>query len=140
MNNHEIKNSILFYIEGSLNESESKKIAEHIENCDHCRNLYQRLCRTIQVIDQHKNVLPDTFIYTRIISKMERTDKKNAYYRYKILQPIIIGLIALISIFGGMQLGSTYKKTLESNTSNTESYLWNDLSQETIENTLLASE
>jgi len=79
MNCSDIRNYIDDYIDGYLNESNTKMVVSHIAQCPSCRGIFQCRKELIQIISSTKSHIPEPSpdLVNRIIRA--RKSQKNAY-------------------------------------------------------------
>lgn len=132
-------NSKLFaYAENILSIDEKTMVKEHLNNCPNCMKIANILTDSIKIIERHKSVEANPFIYTRIAQKLKSSETENYYSR--ILKPVLVSIIILVSLYGGIRIGNIY---INSNSTNQYSInavndCWNDINQESMEVSLLA--
>ena len=136
MNCNEVKNKMIFFLEGSLSDSDCQLTKKHILECNECKLYSSRIENMLEIINKQKNIEPKPFLYTRLLARIENKEKNKAIFYRKVLQPIIISAIVLFAIFGGFTIGKSYTTTSVS-TQISETYYWNDFSQEPIEKAIL---
>lgn len=72
MNCKQCHSKLIFHLEDSLPEDESREVARHLEACASCRQFAGYLSKTLSVIDTEKQLSDDPFFYTRLKARMER--------------------------------------------------------------------
>ena len=132
-----IKQNLFNYAEGNLSEVEKLMVTEHLKSCSDCRKLANILIDSFELIESQKVLNPNPFIYTRIEQKLQTQKLTKSYSG--ILKPILVSLMILISLYGGIRIGKIYIDTATTNqySSNSENYYWNDITQESLEISLL---
>ncbi len=126
------------YAENILSIDEKSMVEEHLNFCPNCMKIANILTDSIKIIDRQKSVEANPFIYTRIAQKLKSSETENYYSR--ILKPVLVSIIILISLYGGIRIGNIY---MDSNSTNQYSInavnnCWNDINQESMEVSLLA--
>jgi len=107
MNCKEANKNIIFHIEKELSSEKEKELLKHISDCDSCEKIFNELKATFATIEIEKTIETNPFFYTRLQQKIENIEEVKTNYSYKrILQPIIAGLLILISINIGIYLGN----------------------------------
>ena len=138
-----VHKKLIFYIDKELVQSEHDFIDNHLLECETCLHLYNELLASFNLIEKKKVLKPNPFLYTRIKQSLDNQAKnelrvlKPAYVR--VLQPVLLTFVLMISVFSGIKLGSTYEiKSPENSTiSQTTEFYFNDIQQEKLEAFLL---
>ena len=113
MNCKEVENNLIFFIEGNLAENKRVDFNKHLNSCDNCKTLYQKLEADLLVIENDKITEPNPFLYSRIIASLEQEESKepsvirlNTRAFYVQLAAYAAGII--LAIFLGIGLGADF--------------------------------
>ena len=109
----EVENNLIFFIEGNLAENKRVDFNKHLNSCDNCKTLYQKLEADLLVIENDKITEPNPFLYSRIIASLEQEESKepsvirlNTRAFYVQLAAYAAGII--LAIFLGIGLGADF--------------------------------
>ena len=114
----ECKNiEILFWdlIDNKLDIETKNEILNHLENCSVCKEKYILLLKTNEIIESQRDASVNPFIETRIIQKIE---SQKSYKFQKILQPALIAILILFSVFFGSKTATFITKQTQKSTNN----------------------
>lgn len=95
-----INKKIIFYIDNELNQSEKDKVQKHIETCKKCKETYNLLLASMNIISVEKNKKVNPFIATPILEKINLLKQPKQVYK-KVLQPVLASLAILLGVFFG---------------------------------------
>ena len=106
----EIENNIIFVIEGSFTKSKSADFQNHIDSCENCRNLYHKMQKEFQFIQNDKISKINPFFYDSLIKKIEdnKTDNNSIISiktRQLLVQSLAYAAGIVLAIFIGIGLG-----------------------------------
>ena len=109
----EVENNLFFYIEGNLAENKMVDFKNHLNSCDNCNALYQKLKADLLLIENDKITKPNPFLYSRIAERLQQEEsKKPSVIRLKTRQFYIqvaayaAGIV--LAIFLGIGLGADF--------------------------------
>lgn len=143
MNCKTVQNKMTAYRSEALEKESLSEIKSHIEDCSACREIYEGLNETLNLIDKRKRLNENPYLYTRIKQRLEseKALKPKPVFK-RILQPAFLSLLILFSVYFGIQLGLSYQIDSVENelTETSTSYYFNDLEHENIEFLLLNDE
>lgn len=154
MNCKRVKKILPQYIENTLSDKENEEIKSHINSCNECAILYNKLLETLALLKPKAEIPEQAYYFTRLKQKMEnRYEYNNPIIKIilskKILQATMYLGSIIIAVYIGILIGSSSPKQNLSdlNTENTEyikifaeyQYL-NNIEIETIKNTLTNNE
>ncbi len=136
----DIENRFIFHIENDLSNEEKTEITGHLKDCLMCSEIYKSIQRSLLIIEEQKKLQPSPFLYTRIISKLKANEKfeTNIFFRFPIINTVVIFLILIVTAYAGYFIGNKYYPETKQEFANSEMTLWNDLTQEPIENAILS--
>ncbi len=113
MNCKEVENNLIFFIEGNLPENKQVDFNNHLNSCDNCKVLYQKLKADLLVIENDKITEPNPFLYSRIIENLKQVESKepsvlrlNTKGFYVQVAAYAAGII--LAIFLGIGLGADF--------------------------------
>lgn len=138
-----LHNQLIFYMEGETAPDETKKIANHLQQCEKCANLYSEFQATFGIIETEKEIKVNPFLKTRINQQIANRKIKQKPLKAwnKLLQPALVTFLLLIAISSGVLLGNIYgssaNDTQFSETASNTTFYLNDFEQEPIETALL---
>jgi predicted anti-sigma-YlaC factor YlaD len=110
MNCKQVQNKLIFLIEGDLNSNESGIINGHLENCEDCRYLFNRLESSLAFIEKDKQTEINPFFFTRVMAGIAKQPKQNIFiswlYRKQYsIQVAVYSLLVVLAITVGHYLG-----------------------------------
>ncbi|NOZ45456.1 MAG: zf-HC2 domain-containing protein [Chlorobi bacterium] len=142
MNCKECTEKLVFYIDKELNNNELNTMQEHLKLCSSCNIAYKQLCNKLSVIDKERDLIPNPYLATRILNRIENISYKSNRQQQRILQPAFLIFILIIALFTGFLVGNSYQTIANDNNSSvqTDDLFFNELKQENIELTLLTYE
>ena len=110
----------------NLNEAETRKLNQHLENCGHCQQFQNVLCTMSQsiTIEETSDLKPDPQIRNLIIQKMKQSQIKRTTflkdvlrdvwhlleYRIPVYQGILGILLVILLIWGSIALPIWYQQ------------------------------
>ncbi len=146
----EVQKKLIFYIEKELGNSSKNEIESHLRECKNCNLLYSEISKTYGVLDNYKQLKPNPFFYTRLNEKIKEIDKKESGILFrpsiiKILQPIAISLVLVLSLVLGIIIGNEFSNESYFSDNSIESdlqvysdnYYLNEIEEESFENFLI---
>ncbi len=141
-----INKKIIFYIEGDLDQQESNEIKEHLKSCTSCRNIFDMIKQSLDLIENEKDIKPNPFAKAKLEAKIESVNKKEyikSYTLKKALKIAAILIIGLLATFTGIKLGDGYFNNTDKSAEISEyqyyaqEYYLDDISQEIPEDYVL---
>lgn len=141
------QHKILFFIEGETTNHETIYIEKHIEECNKCRQLYNRMSAEMNGLQSVKNVEAKPFMFTRVEARLaEKQRLSTGWSKSRVLQPLLIAAGFFLGIYIGVMVALSIipnaRQQAATETENTvEQYAGdlhiNEFQYETIENYLL---
>jgi anti-sigma factor RsiW len=124
------------YREGILPAEMRIQIETHLGVCKKCATGYKLQTLAERVIEKEKELLPNPFLLTRIMAKIEKTETERnsvipAYMR--VLRPAIMAASLAAAIFLGVIMGSIYRPAGRNTTIPVELALIDDAAIESVE-------
>ncbi len=109
MNCKEANKDLIFLIEKELSSEKEKELLKHISDCDSCEKKFSELKASLATIETEKQIETNPFFYTRLEQRIENLEEAKESFSYKrVLQPILAGLLILISINVGIYIGNNF--------------------------------
>lgn len=97
-----------FYKE--LSTEKSALVQRHLEQCGHCRVLYNKMSGVLDSIALSADTKPNDFIATRILSKLEH--KQTSSTKIKVVQyflrPAMVISLIVLGIFTGIKISNGF--------------------------------
>jgi predicted anti-sigma-YlaC factor YlaD len=135
MNCKQVENNVLFYIDNELSSEMTNSFELHIAECKHCKQLYNNVKTSIQIINTEKAQDDDFYFYSRLKQRMENKKYNSAIIKFlpnRVLQPIAIICLLVFGTFAGVNIGNKYNTNNVSLTDEeTRVSLLNSYSEET---------
>jgi len=123
MNHSDFENNILFYLDNELNGSDRVKFESHLNSCEDCQLLFEKIKKTYTCLNSEKQNETDAFFYTRLNQRMEN---KNAKVTSLPLQWTAIAASFLIMVALGVSAGNFYANQSASSSQTNEMELLAD--------------
>jgi predicted anti-sigma-YlaC factor YlaD len=146
----EVQKKLIFYIEKELGNTSTNEIESHLKECKKCNLLYNEMSKTLGILDNMEQLKPNPFFYTRLNEKIKDIDNKESGILFspsfiKILQPIAISLVLVVSLVLGIIIGNEFSKnsyfsdnSIESNLQiYSDNFYLNEIDEESFENFLI---
>ena len=130
------------YAENTLSPELKDQIDSHLLTCSECRDYITFLKGAISVIQKDKEISPNPFLFTRIITGLESNDKRELTYTKRYIPEFVFSFVLVAGILGGIFMGSLYSGTSPAYTNDLQeevSYI-NDIRQESIETFFLITD
>ena len=130
------------YAENTLSPDLKDQIDSHLLTCSECRDYLTFLKDAISVIQKDKEISPNPFLFTRIITELEGNDKRELTYAKRYIPEFVFSFVLVAGILGGIFMGSLYSGTSPAYTNDLQeevSYI-NDIRQESIETFFLITD
>jgi predicted anti-sigma-YlaC factor YlaD len=108
--------NLIDYFYKELSAENSKAVQDHLEVCNSCRSLYNKMSGVLSTTELHSEMIPDEFLSTRIIAKLE--NKQHVVSGAKVLQyflrPVLVVSLVVLGIFTGIKISNSYTEGLSS--------------------------
>lgn len=132
--------NFILYAEGSLTAEAKDQIESHLAECSECTQFLSFLEESMNVIQKDKEINPNPFLITRILSGIEN-EKAEPEYSKKLVPAFVFSFILVAGILGGVFMGSLYSGNSNySNDLQEEVSYFNDIRQESIETFFLTTD
>jgi anti-sigma factor RsiW len=115
-------NDLYLFADGSLSDERRLKVESHLTECKECREYLSFIEKSIMVIEKDKEISQNPFLFTRIMAKLEASNKSHWSHAKKTVPSFVFSLFLAGVIIGGINLGRLY--------STNTSYYNNDLQEE----------
>jgi predicted anti-sigma-YlaC factor YlaD len=151
----EVKQVLCDYMENNLTERPQIQIKSHLDSCDSCSKIYQKLNQSLELLKPTSEIPEQAFYFTRLKQKMENKNSGKEsilfiLFSRKIIQPVIYLASLVIAVYIGILIGSSsptrnqYSELESINKDPLETFAeynyLNDLEIETIENMIIEEE
>lgn len=117
MNCKEIKENLIFYVEGSMNPDKSSQVEKHLEGCDECRSSYLFLKDTLLVIEKEKIRDKNPYFSMKVMERLKRQSGSKqisgVFSFNRIYKPSLAFLLTGLAIYAGILLGGSYNNKYE---------------------------
>lgn len=133
MNCKQIDKNLIFYIEGSIKESEKTIIQNHIESCPECAAKLNYLKSSLAQLELIKDSVPKPFMFTRIQGRLSKAPSVN---RNRVFVPVAWAAILVVGLLMGSLIGNTIIP-FETQSNYEVAYLFNDSGLENVESYLM---
>jgi hypothetical protein len=125
------------YREGRLSNDMRTQVEVHLKNCEICKKSFRLQILTDRIIDHEKKLIPDDYLTSRIMVRIERLDEQvietDSLFT-RLLRPVIISTSMAAAIFVGILIGNIYKPSISSMSKPVELALIDDITIESINN------
>jgi Putative zinc-finger len=124
---------LFLYAENSLSAEAKDQIEAHLAECSECTQFLSFLKESMKVVKKDKEINPNPFLFTRILSRIEN-EKEEPGYSKKMVPAFVFSFLLVAGILGGVFMGSLYSGNSNySNDLQEEVSYFNDIRQESIE-------
>ena len=124
---------LFLYAENSLSAEAKDQIESHLAECSECTHFLSFLEESMKIVQKDKEIDPNPFLFTRIMSRIENK-KEETRYSKKFIPAFVFSLLLITGILGGVLMGSLYSGSSNySNDLQEEVSYFNDIRQESIE-------
>jgi anti-sigma factor RsiW len=107
-----IKEKLIEFIEGSLDDSEKKEFQAHLDECRDCRALYTRFEAVYGIAARPEEISPSPTFYARLQQRVDRYEEEKvslaeiwASFTGR-SRTVFASAAVLVAIFAGYMLGS----------------------------------
>lgn len=151
MNCKEIKEILIFFIEGSLNPDIAVQIQKHLEKCNECKAFSLKLKSVLSLIEMEKIKETNPYFLMKVMERLKNKSRSNdifkTFHLFRIMKPVLAIMLIGVAIYTGILLGGSYSNKYESTVmlnsrgiqlqSIADEFYLNDLGMENIETLLL---
>jgi predicted anti-sigma-YlaC factor YlaD len=110
----EIKENMIFYIEGSLNTDRAMLVKEHLEECHECQNFFLKVTSVLSVIENEKIKDSNPYFSMKVMERLKNQSSSNeifkAFHFFRIMKPVMAIILIGVAIYTGILLGGNYSK------------------------------
>jgi len=114
---NEIKENLIFYVEGSLNPDKSSQVQKHLDGCDECQSFILFLKDTLSVIEKEKSRDTNPYFSMKVMERLKihsGSMQISGYLSFgRMYKPSLAILLAGLAIYAGIFLGGSYTKKFE---------------------------
>ena len=112
MNCKEFENNLIFFIEGNLAKDKMTDMKSHLNHCDNCKALHQKISTSFSFIGQDKITEANPFFYNRLTQRLaQNKTNKAAMGKFKTkefyLQVVSYAAAIAVAIVLGISLGKS---------------------------------
>ena len=100
---HHIQRKLSAFTDGELDSQQKEKVAHHLKTCPTCREVYQTMMKSWELLNIFPEPKPASFLYTRIQARL--TEKVQGYTR-RWIERILMPLSATVAVALGIVIGS----------------------------------
>ncbi len=136
MNHTEVRQKLLFYLDGRLPQLEAQSLKAHLESCADCKAYFIELQATYRLLDENKEQEPGVYFYAGIKNRIDAQRALAVRKWQRLLQPALAVLLLAFGIRFGIWVGDQVRTDLPS-TEQAVLLPFDDLSEEPIEEFLL---
>jgi predicted anti-sigma-YlaC factor YlaD len=109
---HEIKENLIFFVEGSLNPEKTNQVQKHLEECNECQAYYLYIKSLLTIIEKEKIKDHNPYFSMKVMERLKNHSGSKevfkAFHVVSILKPVFAVLLIGIAIFTGILLGDIY--------------------------------
>lgn len=99
------------YLEQKLAPEQMIFMKNHIESCPECIATLTILQKSFEVIENQKQIKYNPFLISRIEAKLYQKENWRIHLYKRVLQPVFVCSVVLISLFGGYTLSLKFQNT-----------------------------
>lgn len=116
MNCDNIKNLSLEYFGSNIDSEQRTNIENHLQNCKSCSQFYLFSKINYLEIEKSKRTENDPYFYSALMAKIENQNSRSTILsRNPSFRISLVAIIMVISIFGGLLIGSYSAEILNAN-------------------------
>ncbi len=109
MNCHQVRNNLIFYYYGELEDYQMQQIKEHLQQCDLCRREYNKLALALDYAHKQSQMKAPSDIWQAISGRIDNTQPtKTRTVWLSAVQLIAAAAAIAIAILIGSLMGRTY--------------------------------
>lgn len=116
MNCTEIKEKLIFLINGDLRAVDERKVIDHINDCGRCSLLFEKMKSTLEVLDNEKIREQNPNFVNRVLQRIEEQESAQEYSTsfpaLRIMRPAAFSVLSAAAIFAGIILGGKFSVQL----------------------------
>jgi predicted anti-sigma-YlaC factor YlaD len=107
---HSVQEKLSAYQDRELKPQEYEEISTHLENCQSCREQYEKLEQVWQTLWRLEEVRPDPWFYQQLVRKIEEPRERGLLptlqHVYQLSRgPALASIILIIGLMAGSYLG-----------------------------------
>ena len=107
-----LNNDLISYAEGSLSAERKDHIDSHLTHCSDCNEFVSFLRQSLLAIEKDKEVAVNTFMYTRVVTRLDADERHSYINAKKIIPAFAFSFLLLLGIIGGINLGKLYSDSI----------------------------
>ena len=108
----EIKENLIFFIEGSLNHDRAMQIQKHLEECQECKSSYLKLKSVLSIIETEKIKESNPYFSMKVLERLKYSSETSkvfsAFKIIRILKPVVAIFLIGIAIYTGILMGGSF--------------------------------
>jgi len=108
----EIKEILIFFVEGSLNPDKTNQVQKHLEKCQECKSSHLKLKSVLSIIETEIIKESNPYFSMKLIERLKNSSETNevfsAFRIIGILKPVVAILLIGIAIYTGILIGGSY--------------------------------
>jgi len=113
---HSVQKKLSAYQDGELKPQEQNEVGRHLENCQSCREQYEKLEHAWQILGELGEIRPDPWFYPQLMRKIKEPREQGllpAIERFfQLLRtPVIASILVAIGILAGIYLGNNLARS-----------------------------
>lgn len=109
MNCKQVKNNLIFYYYGELDEKLLRQIQNHLEHCEACRVEYNKLALALDYAELESQLKAPDDMWENINSKINSVEKQRTNVLWlRAVQTIAAAALIALAIFIGSLVGRSY--------------------------------
>lgn len=108
----EIKEILIFFVEGSPNHERAMLVKEHLEVCLECQYSFQKIATILSVIENEKIKDPNPYFSMKVLERLKYSSETSkvfsAFKIIRILKPVVAIFLIGIAIYTGILMGGSF--------------------------------
>ena len=109
MNCHQVRNNLIFYYYGELEDEQMQQIKEHLQQCDSCRREYNKLALALDYAHKESQMKAPSGMWRAISERIDSSQTTKTRSVWLVAVQIVAAAAAIvIAIFIGSLMGRTY--------------------------------
>ncbi len=105
----QVKNKLIFYYYGDLDESQMRQIREHLEQCPTCRREYNKLALALDYANTEAQMSASGDLWNKINQRIAQTSSKKVKILWlRSVETIAVAAAIALAVFIGSLIGRVY--------------------------------
>ena len=147
---NEIKDNLIFFVEGSLEQGMDLQVQSHLKECSNCDAYFQKMKSVLAIIENEKIKETNPYFAMKVMERIKSNTRNEMnttpLQLVRVLKPVLAVFLVAIAIYTGITLGGSYtqnnKVSIDDSRANelqvlADDFYLNEFEMENIETILL---